>query len=214
MVDNMAEQNTNPDLRQGSADGKRHDRRRFLGAGAAAAPFLLTLVSQPALGTTCFTPSRSLSRNTSVSQQGNYGECLNAQSLASYAALPQTVASMGGAWPDALPPDTSMNLQFSPLPAQFFKQVNEGGTMVSKAMTLGEALQVPGADQAYFYLIAAYLNKMGGGGASIPDAVLTASDIRGIWQEYAMQGYYEPMAGIQWSASDIVNYLISNGVVG
>ncbi|MDR1996697.1 hypothetical protein [Azonexus sp.] len=214
MVDNMTEQNTNPDLKQDSANGKCHDRRRFLGAGAAATPFLLTLVSQPALGmgTACFTPSRSLSRNTSVSQQGKYGECQNAQSPGNY-AVQQQVVSMGGIWPDVKPPTTSLDSVFILVP-QFVKQVNEGGTLVSKSMTLGEALRVNGVDQVYLYLIAAYLNTMGGGGASIPETVLTDTAIQGIWREYTLRHYYEPMAGIQWSAGDIINYLQTNGIVG
>lgn len=212
MVNIMAEQDTNSDLSQDRANAKAHGRRRFLGAGAAA-PFLLTLVSQPALGVTCFTPSRALSRNTSVSQQGKYGECFNARSPANYKAQ-QQVMSMGGIWPDAVPPSASMDSKFSPVPTQFMKQVNENGTLVSKSMTLGEAFQAPGADQAHLYLIAAYLNKMGGGNALIPETVLSVQGILAMWNEYTLRGYYEPMGGIQWGSGDIVNYLQTNGIVG
>src|SRR5574343_684460 len=58
-------------------------RRRFLGASIAASTTITTIASQPALGTTCFTPSRSLSRNTSVSQQGKFGAC-NGQPPSNY----------------------------------------------------------------------------------------------------------------------------------
>ncbi|MCL2635922.1 MAG: hypothetical protein FWD50_04735 [Betaproteobacteria bacterium] len=213
MVDNMIEQNSNPDLKQESANGKRHDRRRFLGAGAAAAPFLLTLVSQPALGATCFTPSRSLSRNTSVSQQGKYGECVGAGAASNYKAQQQP-GQGAYHWPAAVPPSTPMHPLFYQggeyLKTSFIKQVD--GQWVS--MTLGEALEVNAAGQAHFHLIGAYLNKMGGNGAVIPDTVLTAQDILRIWQEYASRGYFEPMAGIKWYADEIVDYLKTNGIVG
>ncbi|HEX6734054.1 MAG TPA: hypothetical protein VF096_04510 [Azonexus sp.] len=213
MVDNMADQDTKPDPKPGSENGESNDRRRFLGAGAAATPFLLTLVSQPALGVTCFTPSRSLSRNTSVSQQGNYGECLRAESPGNYSAQ-QTLGSSAYHWPASVPPSTPMHQIFLQggeyLKTKFVKKVN--GHWVS--MTLGEALQVNAPGQVHFHVIGAYLNKMGGNGAVIPDSVLTAQDIVGIWQEYASRGYYEPMAGIKWYAEDIVNYLKTNGIVG
>ncbi|MDR0776725.1 MAG: hypothetical protein LBE81_08825 [Azonexus sp.] len=208
----MTEQNTNPDLKQDSANGKRHDRRRFLGAGVAATPFLLTLVSRPALGDTCFTPSRSLSRNTSVSQQGKYGECLNAESPGNYKAQQQ--AGQGAYhWPAAVPPSTPMHPLFYQggeyLKTNFIKQVD--GQWVS--MTLGEALNVNAPGQVHFHLIGAYLNKWGGNGAVIPDTVLTAREILGVWQEYASRGYFEPMAGIKWHAEEIVDYLKTNGIV-
>ncbi len=215
MVNNMTDQATNPEPAQGNINGKRKDRRRFLGAGVAATPFLLTLVSQPALGTgaVCFSPSRNVSRNTSVSQQGRYGECLRAGSPGNYAAQQQ--ASKGAyQWPAAVPPTTAMH----PL---FYQGAENGKTKFIKkennqwvSMTLGEALQVSAAGQVHFHLIAAYLNKMGGNGAVIPDSVLTVQDILGMWQEYASRGYFEPMAGVKWYAEDIVNYLKTNGIVG
>ena len=66
---------SNPESPRVPSDPVKQGRRRFLGASTAAAPALLTLASQPALGVTCFTPSRNLSKNTSVSQQGKNGDC-------------------------------------------------------------------------------------------------------------------------------------------
>lgn len=86
-----------------------------------------------------------------------------------------------------------------------------GSNIVSK--TLGEALNVNASGQVHFHVIAAYLNKLGGNGAVIPDTVMTVSSILGIWSEYASKGYYQPFAGTKWYATDIVGYLISNGIV-
>lgn len=192
---------------------KSGGRRRFLGAGSAAAPFILTMVSQPALGVTCFTPSRSLSRNTSISQQGNYGECTNAESPGNYKAQ-QTSGTSAYHWPASVPPSTLFHPLFHmgtvPGVTKFTKVVN--GQEVS--MTLGEALNVNAAGQVHFHLIGAYLNKKGGNGAVIPDSAITDTGILIMWQEYATKGYYEPVAGVKWYADEIVNYLKTNGIVG
>ena len=208
----MNDHDTQSDSDDSRAISTAKGRRRVLGAGASAAPFLLTLVSQPALGVTCFTPSRSLSRNTSLSQTGKYGECTGAESPGNYKAQ-QTPGHSAYHWPASVPPTTAMHPLFymgdSEGVTKFTKVVNRN--TVSK--TLGEALQVTTSGQVHFHLIGAYLNKMGGNGAVIPDNVLTVSAILGMWQEYAMRGYYEPFAGTKWYAAEIVNYLISNGIV-
>ncbi len=187
-------------------------RRRFLGTGVKATPFVLTLASQPALGVTCFTPSRSLSKNTSLSQAAKNGNCTGAESPGNYAAQ-QDAAGNAYHWPSSVKPTDP----FHP----FFEMGNSDGvtkfTKVVKnktvSMTLGEALMVNAPGQVHFHIIAAYLNKLGGNGAVIPDVVITVGVIQTIWKEYATLGYYAPVAGVKWFAADIVNYLISNGIV-
>jgi len=208
----MLEKNDSLSPNAASQDGGKRNRRRFLGAGAAATPFLLTMVSQPALGVTCFTPSRSLSKNTSISQQGKYGECSNAESPGNYKTQQQST-SAAYHWPPSVPPTTPMH----PL---FYKGTTEGLTKftirqngVWRSRTLGEALGVNAPGQVHFHLIGAYLNKMGGNGAIIPDNVMTVQDILDMWREWATKGYYEPMAGVRWGATQIVNYLTDNGIV-
>ena len=207
----MNDHETQRDVDPGSVIATAKGRRRLIGAGAAAAPFLLTLVSQPALGTTCFTPSRSLSKNTSLSQQGKYGQCTGAESPGNYKAQQTPGASYH--WPASVPPTTAMH----PL---FYMGNSEGVTKFTKVVnsqtvsqTLGEALGVQAAGQVHFHLIAAYLNKNGGNGAVIPDNVMTVMSILGMWQEYATKGYYEPFAGTKWYAAEIVSYLTTNGIV-
>lgn len=183
-------------------------RRRFLGAGAAVPPVLLTLASQPALGVTCFTPSRSLSKNTSVSQQAKNGECAGAESPGNYMAQ-QSQDSNAYHWPAAIPPSTKFHSIFS-------------GTRYvvnNVSLSLGQVLQLspngsPGdPDKVAFHLIGAYLNVNGGNGAVIPQHVIDSSVIKNMWTEWNTKGYYEPMAGVKWYATEIKNYLISNGIV-
>ncbi len=195
----------------GQTDGRR---RRFLGAGVAATPAVLSLASQPALGVTCFTPSRSLSKNTSISQQGKYGECTNAESPGNYKAQ-QTPGVGAYHWPASVPPST-------PFHPTFVRGSIDGATLFiinapdPRSMTMGEVLDRTGDQDPYkvaFHLIAAYLNIKGGNGAVISPAAATETTITTIWSEWVTKGYYEPFAGTRWGSEQIKTYLISNGIV-
>lgn len=197
---------------QANATQPQGRRRRFLGAGVSAAPLILTMVSQPALGATCFTPSRSLSRNTSLSQQDFFGECTGAESPGNYKRH-QVSTHQAYHWPDSVLPTDPFHPTFdagsSNNVTQFFKWVN--GEKVSKSF--GEVLQENAAGMVAFHIIGAYLNKKGGNGAVIPDTAITEDGIKAIWAEYASKGYYEPIAGVKWYATDIKRYLKDNGLV-
>lgn len=190
------------------------ERRRFLGKGIKAAPFVITLASQPALGTTCFTPSRSLSKNTSISQQGKDGECTNAESPGNYKTH-QNSSATAYHWPASVPPSTPFHPLFfaGSTAATSFQKTDSG---VTRSMTLGEVL-TDGARQDDYnfakHMIGAYLNTMGGNGAVIPTNVMTAQQILDIWKSYVLDGYYEVTAGVHWDAVEIIAYLISNGIV-
>jgi hypothetical protein len=177
-------------------------RRRFLGKGVKAAPFIVTLASQPALGATCFTPSRSLSKNTSLSQTNLIGECTGAKSPDYYKTA---------AWPTAVPSTTPMHTIFYKGGVQdvskFTRKVNN--VWVSKTMI--DALNVYVSSNVHSYLIAAYLNKISGAGIS--DKAITLDGIKNMWREFAKNGYFSPTSGVQWGGTEIVNYLKSNGIV-
>ncbi len=205
---------SNQDLQQNPAPTPTGSgrRRRFLGAGVTAAPLVLTMISQPALGATCFTPSRSLSRNTSVSQNGYFGECTGAESPGNYKAQ-QTPGTSAYHWPATVKPTDPFHPTFKMGSDQgktkFTKLV--GGNWVSKSF--GEVLDINVAGQVHFHLIAAYLNKLGGNGAVIPDVAITVEGILQIWSEYITKGFYAPTAGVEWGAEKIVTYLKTNGIV-
>lgn len=191
----------------------RKGRRRFLGAGSAVAPVILTMISQPALGVTCFTPSRSLSRNTSVSQQDKNGQCTGAQSPGNYSQ--QTSPGIPAySWP--IDPNTPFHPTFrvGTRPGTMFYKLKNGHWV---SMTMLEVMNVgPDKDPAKmaFHLIGAYLNCLGGGGARISPLAMTAAGITNIWAEWATKGYYEVMAGVNWGADEIKYYLTSNGIIG
>lgn len=188
-------------------------RRRFLGAGTAViTPMILTMVSQPALGVTCFTPSRALSRNTSVSQQAFVGACTGAQSPGNYK---QQTSSGTPAYSWPIPASTEFHSKFhngGTTGTRFVKTVNN--QVVS--MTMLEVLNAgQGEDpgQVAFHLIGAYLNCLGGGGSNISRNAMTPEGVQVIWYEYATKGYYEPTAGVRWFGTQIKEYLLSNGIV-
>lgn len=206
----MTDQHTSP--APTPAAGTPHDkrRRRFLGAGVSATPALLTLASQPALGVTCFTPSRSLSKNTSVSQQAKNGECTNAESPGNYMAQTDPTAQAYH-WPANIPPSTKFHPLFSGVNRRFYKQPDN---VIS--LTLVEVLSLvgpPDAEQVAFHLIAAYLNVNGGNGAVIPPHILDSARVLQIWNEWDVKGFFEPTAGVKWYAAEIKAYLLSNGIV-
>ena len=214
----MADQDTTPETGKEGSKANNGGRRRFLGAGTAAAPFVLTLVSQPALGVTCFTPSRSMSRNTSLSQQGKFGECTNAESPGNYGQQVEQVKSKGKInpayhWPRSVLPTARFHPTFlqGSIAGETSFTNESNNTVTSK--TLGEVLLINVSGNVAKHIIAAYLNKLGGNGAVIPDSAITLAGIKNMWAEYATKGFYEPMAGIKWYAQDIVNYLKSNGIV-
>lgn len=194
---------------------QKTERRRFLGKGLKAAPFVITLASQPALGATCFTPSRSLSKNTSISQQGKDGECLNAESPGNYKTN-QTPGDPAYHWPSSVPPSTPFHPLFKEGSSSAHSFTLPASGIGFRPMTLGEVLTL-GAGQdtnrVAKHLIGAYLNTMGGNGAVIPGHVMTPLGILSIWSEYVDKGFYEPVAGVKWYATEIKYYLRSNGLV-
>ncbi len=213
----------------------KNGRRRFLGAGTAVAPALLTLAGQPALGATCFTPSRNLSKNTSVSQNGKDGTCTGT-GVAGYA---------GGASGGSVNTATAT---FHTLFAGdfFYVKTNSGdNTNGLRSCTLLEVLNlntatlaaptgtvwctsagvyraafVPAASTSALdtivlakHMVAAYLNCIGG---KVPNHVLKATGAHpsctDMWLNFINDGLYEVMAGVTWNASAIKDYLISNGI--
>ena len=187
-------------------------RRRFLGTGAVVTPTILTLASQPALGDgICFTPSRSLSKNTSASQVGKDGACLNAESPGNYKAqsVPNTSPYH---WP--ISPNTKFhsNKTYNGTSGVFSGSVY-GNLSLLEVLNKANGLNDP--YNVAFHLIAAYLNILGGNGAVIPSNVLSVQGVKNIWTAWLASGFtkYPVMPGTAWTGAQLVSYLISNGIV-
>ena len=178
----------NSNSSQASPDPRR---RRFLGAGAAATPAILTLISQPALGNTCFTPSRSLSKNTSASQAGKDGLCVGAKSPVFFRDADET------GWPIAS--------------STLFHPTFSGSNFIvsGTSLTMRQVLvQYPTSLAAY--VLSAYLNILLG---YVPANVLTTAVVQSIWTQWSTLGYYTVTAGVNWTDVQIKDYLQSNGIV-
>jgi len=203
----------NSDSSQASPDPRR---RRFLGAGAAATPAILTLISQPALGNTCFTPSRSLSKNTSASQAGKDGLCVGAKSPVFFRDAPDAN------WPGSVPSGTPFHPTFS---GSNFIVSGTSLTMrevlveypTSLAAHPGKERKVKGKEvmavdptSLAAYVLSAYLNILLG---YVPANVLTTAVVQSIWTQWSTVGYYTVTAGVNWTDAQIKDYLQSNGIV-
>lgn len=205
----------------------------------SATPALLTLASQPALGAgvTCFTPSRSLSKNTSVGQELKNGEC-NGVSPGNYGAKTDPNQPGGSYnWPDPPEPqpDTPFHDVFSGYRFSITVISSSGSTggkskkprvaaPSTRSLTFLEVLRlnptstfpdladgVIPVDPANIgkHIAAAYLNCVNG---FIPTHILTTDQVKAIWTEWDTKTYFEPMAGVKWYEADIVDYLTSNGI--
>lgn len=174
-------------------------RRSFAKVGAIA-PVVLTLVSRPVLGGgggggVCFTPSRSLSRNTSLSQNGKDGFC-NGKSP--------------GYWKNTTTWPIPKNTLFHPLFAMGPYVGNTYKNSDGSSKTLIQVLNLGGTgdpQMVAFHIIGAYLNVLQG---LVSDKALTEQGVKDIWAEYAIDGSYEVVAGVTWNGEDIKNYLVEN----
>ncbi len=179
-----------PDKSQNTKQTVDTSRRSFAKAGVVA-PMIMTLVSRPAMASTlCFTPSRSLSRNTSVSQQGNDGMC-EGKSPGYYKNHLN--------WPGGVKPKDPF--------LQYFNNGAHSTVDLSSNPTLLKVLNLEGNQDSAklaFHIIAAYLNCLA---HLVPSNVLSATDVQNIWNEYVQTGYYTVTAGVTWDATQIVTYL-------
>ena len=186
-------------------------RRRFLGTGAVVTPAILTLASQPALGVTCFTPSRSLSKNTSSSQVGKDGLCLNAESPGNYKQQ-STAGASAYHWPISPYTKFHSNKTYNGK-AGVFSGSCYGSRSLLDVLNKTSGLSDP--SNVAFHLIGAYLNILGGNGAVIPSNVLSAQDVKKIWNAWLLSNFsgYQAMPGTTWTGTQLVAYLTSNGIV-
>ena len=179
------------DTSQPQAASPDAGRRRLLQGGLAAGPVIFTLFSRPAfgLGFECKTPSGFLSGN--VSQHGNPTFCTGR--TPGYWKQPQHFA----AWPAPYFPTTVF-----PSATTGFKGTQFGTkTMLQVLETGGNA---GGYTALGRHITAALLNAAAG-----LTPVLSVTDVRNIWNEYVLKGYFEPSAGIKWYPDQIVEYLVT-----
>jgi hypothetical protein len=160
-------------------------RRRLSGLGVSA---ILTLASRPVLATNCVSPSAAASGN--MSHHGTPPLC-NGRTVSYWAGI------AANQYPGGNPK---------------FKDVFQKGTKSNRAGktlrdVLGEAdngntTKKPEPISQEF--AATLLNIRGG---FIPASVLTEVQLIGMWNDWVADGIFNPQAGVNWDANQIVNYL-------
>ncbi|HZP89013.1 MAG TPA: hypothetical protein VFB54_19535 [Burkholderiales bacterium] len=140
----------------------------------------MTIVSRPALGQQCLTPSAFGSGNLSRPGGGDQ-PCTG--------AVPSFWSANTGSWPGAYQPTT-----------KFTDVFGSGGGFTTQ--TLSDVLG--GTNGVASNIVAALLNA-----ASGRNIAPTVGVVKGIWSEFASTGFFTPTAGVQWNDSQIIFYLQS-----
>lgn len=163
-----------------SRDIPSDSRRRLIKGGIAGAPVLMTILSRPALGQQCLTPSAFGSGN--LSRPGGGDQPCNG-------AVPGYWIAHTGSWPGGYATTT-----------KFTDVFGSGGGFTNETL-----LAVLGGSNALASnIVAALLNA-----ASGRNVAPTVGVVKGIWSEFVSSGYFSPTAGVQWNDSQIIFYLQS-----
>lgn len=172
-------------------------RRHATKSGLALSGVLLTLASRPSLGAdVCKTPSGFLSGNLSF-----HGTPQTCSGLS-----PDYWGSHPEDWPSPYQAGTAAVKKQGRKPAvlatpgTLFHDVSlgfQGGFFGGKSM-MDVILQDP---ELGAHCVSALLNTVSG-----RTPILTPSQVKNICNEYVSKGYFEPTAGPQWGADEIVTY--------
>lgn len=190
-------------------------RRRFSKAGLVVSGVLLTLASRPSLGgINCKSPSGFLSGNISAGKTqycsgltpgywGTHGDKPNKWPLPYYPGTCKTGTTcshvsdwtLGTTKPATMFNDTTLGFNCS------------GNGKIYKTYSMMQVIWLLGSqdpNQLGSHCVAALLNARMGW-----TPVLTEAQVRNIFNEWNLKGYFEPTAGVKWYGADIVTYLKS-----
>lgn len=195
-----------PDTQPPAAQRAAGGRRRFLKAGVAAAPVLLTLHSKPVLGNVCHSPSASTSGN--VSQQAERIETCGGYPCSYW----RSTGAQGGSGWLGVQPSTAFHPTYRPGLAAESRQYLISG-LQSRPYTMLELLNGASPNNRTgicSHFIAAQLNINCG---LVPRSVMDITRLNQIWIEWSRSGYYRPSASARpWDAAAIVQFLKASGI--
>lgn len=214
---------TEPNLSQDDAEPAQsvdESRRRFGKSGLAASGVILTLASQPVLGQfACQSPSGFQSGNVSTHGQPTLcdgltpgywqapnkvwsgyekGTCTNKRHPSS-----NDPADWTGGTPFC---GTFICGSFGAMYQSACLPVKNAPCKPTTPLSLMQVLLLWGYNDHYqlgAHIVAALLNASAG----LTTSVLSVQAVKTMFNEWGAQGYYEPSAGVKWSAEDIVTYL-------
>lgn len=209
-----------PDITHTPADAspqKTVDQsRRKLAGAAIGATAILTLASRPVLAGVCESPSAATSGN--LSQHGTPITC-SGRSPGYWKEKPNK-------WPTNYDPGSCSNkcnkaknwsagTLFHPLFAgdNFFANVDGNPMTITTSLSMMQIMHLNDGNNPWnltdpdnlgAHIVAALLNAAAG-----LTPVLSESDVINMWREWDSQTYFEPVAGVEWSSKDIVDYIKS-----
>jgi hypothetical protein len=171
-------------------------RRRLLRGGLAAAPVLMTLASRPVLGqTACAAPSAFTSAASGAARTTSVCTGLSPRAWKAHlASWPSPYCGVAQNWVGGHPA-TLYHCPTTGLGGRVY-----GDRTMLEVIDINEA----GGDNSAVgrYIVAALLNARSG-----RTPVLTETTVRNMWNDLVNRGYFEPTAGIRWTAPEIIAYL-------
>ena len=194
-------------------------RRRFSKSGLAVSGVMLTLASRPVLGGwgTCQTPSGFVSGN--VSNHGTPTTCGG--------RTPGYWGNHPSEWPSPYTPGKCSSSESSSKKRSSSSSSSGGSCSSAEAWSEGtlfrSVFNCSGNGHIYYNYTMMQVIWLGGSGdpqqlgAHIVSAllnakkgwtpVLTEVQVIAMFNEWNLNGYFEPTAGVKWYAEDIVTYL-------
>ena len=173
-------------------------RRLGIGLGASA---VFTLASRPVLAGQCMTPSSAASGN--LSSHGTPPTCTGLTPLVWVGTAPGQYP--GGNVSFHTPTLSDPNLKnldgvFAP-----GVRANWGSNNLKQVMQAADNSNTGGTPNPISKEFAAALLNIRGG--YVPANVLTEAGLIDIWNDWLADGVFNPMAGVNWDAQHIVDYL-------
>ena len=161
-------------------------RRRLSGLGMSA---ILTLASRPVLATNCVSPSAAASGN--MSHHGTPPLCNG-----------KTVSYWAGTAPGQYP---GGNPKFKDVFQNGTKSTRGDNDRLKTVLDETSNSNTGNKPEPISQEFAATLLNIRGG--FIPASVLTEVQLIGMWNDWVADGIFNPQAGVNWDANQIVNYL-------
>lgn len=192
-------------------------RRRLTGAGLGVSA-IFTLASRPVLAAQCTSASAAASGN--LSQRGTPPQCTGrtpgfwktAQHGDEWPAPYKqgTCNSSGGGGDGGCansPGNWSGGTNFHPELYGNKFMVNNKSLTMNQVMVMNDSSYLGCTDQHNLgsHIVAALLNAAAGK----TNGVLTVAQVKTMWQECQVKGYFEPTAGVKWLPAQVVTYLQS-----
>lgn len=188
-------------------------RRRLTGAGLGMSA-IFTLASRPVLAAQCTSASAAASGN--LSQHGTPPQCTGrtpgfwkGENKAKEWPAPykQGTCTKENEGCSNSPENWSGGTTFHP---EFYGtkfMVNNKSLTMNQVMVMNDSSYLGLTDQHNLgsHIVAALLNAASGK----TNGVLSVAQVKNMWQECQVKGYFEPTAGVKWYPAQVVAYLQS-----